>query len=151
MRDNTDILEQFRRKDRNRTGYHFISDERFNSLTIGIRKQGAVVLRGGEEVERHLDMFDAGASSVGDILYFREQVTITEVLEEIRHFEQNKQGLNNEKNHIIRTLLNEIDAKESIIRDAKKYQIPREEIEETKQQLKELHKVLKKEVSICVK
>ena len=39
MRENTDILEQFRRKDRNRTGYHFISDERFNSLTIGIRKR----------------------------------------------------------------------------------------------------------------
>ena len=140
MRDNTIKPEQFRRKDRNRKGYHFISDERFISLTIGIRKQGAVIHRGGEEVEEYLDRRRADALTIGKDLFFRQQVTISEVVEEVYHYYQNQIGLNSDKEANLMMILNEIDAKQFIIDNAKVLSIPRKEVDETKQQL-EVYKI----------
>ena len=138
------VVELFRRKDRNRTGYHFISDERFNSLTIGIRKQGAIIHRGGEDVEDYLDRRQADALTIGKDLFFRQQITMSEVVEEVYHFYQNQIGLNSDKEATLMMILNDIDAKQFIIDNAKVLSIPRKEVEDTRQQLEAYKIMLKK-------
>ena len=133
------------RKDDNRDGYNFISDDMFNRLTIKARKNGAIIIRGTKEVEEHLDIVGAAASNIGDVLLFRKNVCISEVLEETYHFEQNLKGLNNDKPEPIRSILNEIDAKEYLLYNAVKFKIPRIEIELTKKQL-ESYKVQLKSI-----
>ena len=123
-------------RSRSREGYSFISDKRFDAITVPVRKKGAIIIRGGEDAEKHLDSVGANAACLGDVLIFRQNVTISEVLEETRHFEQNLTGLNSNKPHRIRELLNEIDAKEFILQNAKKYSVPQKELDETKEQLK---------------
>lgn len=118
-----------------REGFRFISDERFQQLTIEARKNGAVILRGTPEVERHLDEMEASASTLGDVLMFRKNVCVTEVLEETYHFKQNLLHMNDEKVEPLRTLLNEIDAKKYILEHALQYQIPRNELEKIQKQL----------------
>lgn len=128
--------EIFRSKSRARNEIRPISEKRFNELTIEARKNNAVILRGGEEIEKHLDKVNASASIIGDTLLFREQVSVSEVLEETYHFMQNKSGMNDDKEEPLRTILNEIDAKRYLIKNAKRFNIPRLETEETKAHLK---------------
>lgn len=120
-----------------------VSDRRFNELTIPVRKQGAIVIRGTEEVERHLAENGASASTVGDIIMFRSDACVSEVVEETYHFKQNKEGLNNDKGEPLRTILNEIDAREYMLRDARKLGIPRNECEHLSNQLSSYRKQLK--------
>ena len=85
----------------------------------------------------------AAASNIGEILMFRKDVCISEVLEETHHFEQNLMKLNSEKGEPLRTILNEIDAKRHILENAGKYKVPRNEIELTEKQLKSYEGQLK--------
>ena len=134
--------ELFSKSDKSRNGFKFISDEKFNSLTIGARKKGAIILRGTDEIEAHLDRVEANASIIGDALLFRKDVTLVEVIEETYHFEQNINKLNDDKGEPLRTLLNEILAKEYIIENANKFKIPRNEVEFVERQLKSYQKQL---------
>ena len=137
--------EMLRKQSRNRSKeIKAISDETFNNLTIGARKKGAIILRGTEEVEHHLDDMKADASIIGDVILFRKQVTLSEVIEETYHFEQNLIGMNDDKPELLRTILNEIDAKEYLLKNAKKYNIPRKETELTQRQLQSYKKQLDK-------
>lgn len=120
-----------------------ISEKTFSDLTIEARKNGATILRGTPDVEHHLDIMKANASSIGDILFFRKDVTISEVLEETYHFKQFQLKMFEEYPHEIQTCLREIDAKEYLLKNAKKYHIPRTEIEETERQLKSYRSMLK--------
>ena len=88
-------------------------------------------------------MQGASAAALGDVLLFRKDVCLSEVLEETHHFNQNLIGLNNDKMEPLRTILNEIDAKEYIISVAKKYQIPRNELEHIKKQLESYRRQLR--------
>ena len=135
--------EMKRSKGRRRTDIKPISKQRFDQLTIEVRKKGAEILRGGEEIETHLDKVGADASIVGDVIMFREDACVSEVLEETYHFMQNKSGLNDDKGEPLRTYLNEIDAKKYLIKNAKKYNIPRSETELTKEQLEYYQEKLK--------
>lgn len=137
------VKETFRKPKNARDGVKFISDEMFDKLTIAAKKKGAVIIRGTEEAERHLDAVNAAASNIGDILMFRKDVCISEVLEETYHFEQNIQHLNDEKGEPLRSILNEIDAKQYLLENAAKYKIPRNELELTKKQLEDYKKQLK--------
>lgn len=126
-----------------------ISEKRFIELTITARKMGAQILRGEEAVEQHLDRMEAAASTIGDTILFRKDVSISEVIEETYHFIQNKEGINIDKPEPLRTYLNEILAKQYLIQNAKKLKIPREENELTIKQLehyKELLNEYKKEM-----
>lgn len=78
--------------------------------------------------------------TLGDVIYFTPEKTVSDVLEEVHHFYQNKKGLNNQYGRKQREILNEIDAKEYLLNVADKYNIPLEEIEETKQHLKSYKK-----------
>ena len=139
----SDIIEMTRKISDSREGFKFISDKTFDNLTIVAKKKGAVILRGTEEVERHLDSMNAAASNLNDILFFRKNVCISEVLEETHHFEQNLMKMNDDKGEPLRSILNEIDAKQYLLDNAKKYKIPRNEIELTKKQLASYQQQLK--------
>ncbi len=127
--------EMHRKKDLRGEKAKYITENRFNELTIEAKKNGANIIRGGFEVEQHLDSVNAAASIVGDTILFRENVTISEVLEETHHFKQNKFGLNDDKPEPLRTYLNEIEAKQFLISNAAKYAVPRSETQETEKQL----------------
>lgn len=135
-------LEMLKKLTDERSGFAFISDKRFNDLTINARKNGAVILRGTPEVEAHLDSVSAAASTVGDVFFFRTDVCVSEVLEETWHFNQNMRHLNDDKVEPFRTILNEIDAKQYIIDNASKYGVPRNEIDLVKKQLEICKKLL---------
>ena len=121
-----------------------ISQKRFDELTIEAKKNGATILRGTDEIEKHLDSVNAQAATLGDTMLFRKDVRVCDVLEESYHFMQNKKGINIDKTEPLRTYLNEIEAKQFIIDNERKYKVPRIEIEETKRQLSEYQKALKK-------
>ncbi len=136
------IIELNRKLEDSRKDFKFISDKTFERLTIEARKNGATIIRGTNEVEAHLDKMGAAASNIGDILMFRKEVCISEVIEETYHFKQNKMQMNNDKTEKLRIILNEIDAKQYILDNASKYKIPRNEIELTERQLKSYKKEL---------
>ena len=138
-----DIIEMERKLSDTREGFKFINDKTFDDLTIPARKKGAVIIRGTEEAEEHLAKVGAAASNIGDVLVFRKDVCISEVLEETHHFEQNLNKMNNDKPEPLRSVLNEIDAKQYLLDNAEKYKIPRNEIELTKKQLMSYQKQLK--------
>lgn len=135
--------EAHRKNDVNRSGFKFITDEVFNNLIIEAKKNGAVILRGTSEVEEHLDRVGAAASNIGEIILFRKDVCISEVLEETYHFKQNLYKMNDDKEEPLRTILNEIDAKQYLLDNAGRYKIPRNEIEQTKNQLEYYKKQLR--------
>ena len=112
---NINLTEMFRAKDTSRKDYKIISEDTFNKLTIQAKKNGAIILRGTDEIEKHLN----------DILMFRRKVCLNEVLEETYYFMQNKARLNDDKPEPLRTYLNEIDAKQYLINDTNKFKIPR--------------------------
>ena len=140
------IKERLRKLGKPRDKLRFISDEQFNSLTIEARKNGANIIRGSDEIEKHLDDVGASAAIVGDTLLFRKDVCISDVLEETHHYMQNIGNLNSDKPEPLRTILNEIEAKKYLIENSKKYKIPRNEIETTKHHLKSYEEELKKYV-----
>ena len=143
--------EMYRRKDyKPRENVKPVSAKTFNDLTIGAKKDGAEIIRCeyGDSFYRHLEENNATASCIGDILIFRPDATVSEVLEETYHFQQNCKEMNADKDVILRTILNEIDAKKFILRNAKKHGVPRAEIEEItahlEQYTKELEEYYKK-------
>ena len=135
--------EMFHKSDSPERPFKPVSERRFNELTIAVRKQGAKVIHGTEEVEHHLAERGASAATVGDILMFRSDACVSEVIEETYHFKQNLAGLNNGMGEPLRTILNEIDAREYMLREAKQLGIPRNECEHLKIQLESYKKQLK--------
>lgn len=138
----SDIIEMTRKADDPRANLKFISDTTFDNLTISAKKKGALIIRGTKEAEEHLEKVGAAASTMGDILIFRKDVCISEVLEETHHFEQNFAKINDDKGEPLRTILNEIDAKQYLLDNAAKYKIPRNELELTQKQLESYQKQL---------
>ena len=112
-----------------------ISDTRFEQLTIEARKNGAVIIRGTPEVEAHLEAQGASAATLGEVLLFRSDAMLCEVLEETRHYKQNLLKMNDDKPAKLRIILNEIEAKSYIIDNASKYGVPRNEVELIQKQL----------------
>ena len=137
-----DSEEMYRKTSDSRKEFKFISQERFESLTIEAIKKGAIILRGTPEVEKHLAEMGASASCLGGALMFMQDVCISEVLEETYHYMQDLRGLNDDKEVVLRTILNEIDAKQYLLDNAQKYKIPRNEIELTLKQLEGYKKQL---------
>lgn len=125
--------------------YKPVSEERYNQLIVPLKAMGVTIMRGGEAVEKHLDEVNAQASNIGThIVLFREKISISAILEETYHIIQNRQEMNDDKDAPLRHILNEIDAKEYLLKIANRYGIPREEIEETKMQLEQYKQELKK-------
>ena len=98
--------------------------------------------RGTDEIEQHLKSNNASASTIGDVILFRKNVTVSDVLEETFHFKQNIQKRNSDKPLKEQIMLNEIEAKEYVLSCQKKYHIPEKEHEQTKKQLESYKKEL---------
>lgn len=151
--ENGDIIEtqeMFRKKTYSkRIDVKPVSDEVFRGLKLQAEKSGAELFRCdyGDEFYRHLENNYATAACIDDFIIVRPDATISEILEELYHFKQNQTQLNFDKSAHLRTILNEIDAKEYLLSVSKKYSIPRKEIEETTEHLakykKELEEFLK--------
>lgn len=137
---NTEIFHKSDLPDR---PFNPVSDRRFEQLTIGVRKQGAIVIRGTDEVEHHLENHKASAATIGNVLLFRADACISEVIEEVYHFAQNMAGLNDDKEEPIRTILNEIEVREYMLSKATQLGIPRIECEHLRKQLNSYREQLK--------
>jgi len=142
--DKIEARKELHRKSQSGDEVKYISDKRFEQLTVEARKNGAEIIHGGEWANMHLDSMGASAANIGDWLIFRDRVTISEVLEETYHFTQYLNRLNYDKNIELMSILNEIDAKEYLLENAKKYRIPRREVEGTQRHLEEYKNALVK-------
>lgn len=113
-----------------------VTEEQFEQLTIPLKKMGVTIMRGDDETEQRLKIFGAQGATLGsDVVSFRKNVSISTILEETYHIIQNRQGMNDDKEQRLRTILNEIDAKKYLLNIADKYNIPRSEIQETEEHL----------------
>ena len=137
-----EVPENYRQITPNLT-YKPVSEERYQHLIIPLKKMGVTIHRDAE-AERFLNLRGAEGDTIGTHdVFFRKNVSISAILEETHHIRQNRRGMNDDKEIVLRTILNEIDAKKYLLRVAKKYGIPREEIEATKIQLAQYEKELK--------
>ena len=139
----TTLSELNRKTVTENTNFKPISKAMFDKLTINAKKQGAAIIRGGEFANSRL-VGNKRASAIGDILVFREDASKSDVHEELRHFWQYRTGfLNSENDAVKKEYLLEIDAKKYLIRNAKKFKIPRVETQETKRELEVYENALK--------
>ena len=123
-------------------GIEIIDQPTYNKLINPVLKNGGKVYRGIDEIEQHLKTNDASASTIGDVILFSKNVTVSDVLEETFHFKQNIQKRNADKPLKEQIILNEIEAKEYVLSCQKKYHIPESEVDQTKNQLESYKKEL---------
>ena len=125
-----------------RSGFRVISDERFEQLVSPERKAGAIIIRNDPDWNRRLKEAHATAETLGDVMIFGPDLCISDVLEEKRHFWQNQTDLHADKTEPLRTILNEIEAREWILDNSGKYQVPRNELDSVKRHLDRYYKQL---------
>lgn len=108
----------------------------YHKLTNKFLKNGGIIIR-GEEAKIHLESQKAYASYMvgGNFAFIRDDATVSDVLEEMYHAEQDRKNMfsNYPKEEIV--LRREIDAQKHLISVADKYKIKSEEIEVTKKNL----------------
>lgn len=124
-------------------GVEIIDQPTYNKLIDKVVRNGGKVYRGTDEIEQHLKANNASASTIGDAILFRKNITVSDVLEETFHFEQNLKKRNAEKTLKEQIILNEIEAKEYVLSCQEKYHIPQKEIEQTRNQLESYKKELR--------
>lgn len=140
-----DVLETYRKGNTHRKtvdGVEIIDEATYNKLIKNVKKNGGIVIRGIDEVEEHLANNGSTASCIGDAILFSKNATISDVLEETYHFEQNAKKMNNDKPGKERLLLNEIDAQKYLLSVADKYHIPESELAVTRKNLEDYEKAL---------
>lgn len=146
--DEHDIIKMYRKGGTHRkiaaSGEKIIDKATYHKITNPAIKNGADIRIADEELTRHLIKEDATAVTIGDVIIFRKDATVSDVLEEVHHFWQNKKGLNIHRGNRQRIILNEIEAKEYVLSVADKYHIPSEEIELTKNQLESYRKEMQR-------
>jgi hypothetical protein len=95
-------------------------------------------MRGGKEAEEHLAKMEADAVYItgARAIYFHENPTTSEVLEEVYHFKQDMRGdYSEDGNIVIIKLRREIDAQRYLLSVANQYNIPESESEQTRDAL----------------
>ena len=119
-----------------------ISEDDYRRITDPAKKDGADIRIANSDDEdmaivlKRMREQDASAVTYGATVILRDDATISDVLEEVHHFYQNKNGLNDMYGYKERTILNEIDAKEYLLSVQKDYNIPLNEVKTTENQLK---------------
>lgn len=117
------------------SGNKIIDMAMYNKITKPAIKKGADIRIAEKDMLERLNKQEASAVTYGDIIIFRPDATVSDVLEEVYHFEQNRKGLNSQYDSKQRMILNEIDAKQYLLSVIDKYRIPPEETELTRKQL----------------
>lgn len=132
-------------------GQQIIDVPTYNKLTKEFRKNGGMIIR-GEEAEEHLKKRPAHASYLSPLntAVISDEATISDVLEEMYHAEQDRLNMFGSVVDKEVRLRREIDAQKYMLELVDKYKIPHDEVETTKRNLKhyeeELEKHLKKGV-----
>lgn len=137
------IIELYRKGSTHRKisdgGWQIIDKATYNKITKPAIKSGADIRIAEGDYLEHIRK-QGTAVTVGDIIFFTPEATISDVLEEIYHFYQYKKGLNNKYSYKQREVMNEIDAKEYLLSMTDKYNIPEEEVYVTREHLKSYKK-----------
>lgn len=105
---------------------------------------GGIIIR-GEDAARHLEGQGAYASYMegGKIAFIRDDATVSDVLEEMYHAEQDRKKMFSALPDKELILCREIDAQHYLLSVAKKYKIPIEETEVTRKNLAKYEELLK--------
>lgn len=143
------IIEMTRRKDgahrrTNTRGMQVIDKPTYDKLTADFLKHDGLIIR-GEEAARHLgDTHYASYLPSLNTAFIRDDATISEVLEEMYHAEQDRKKMFGDTLTPEVLLRREIDAQKHLLALSEKYKIPPEEIEVTKGNLEQYEAELKK-------
>lgn len=142
MHERGTASETFRRRI-GEQGQEIIDKPTYNKLTRNFLRRGGIIIR-GEIADKHLKNQGAYAAYMtgGNLAFIRDDATVSDVLEEMYHAEQDKKkaygdGLTREI-----LLRREIDAQKHLIAVAKKYKIPNRETEVTVKNLERYLKAL---------
>lgn len=124
--------ELYKSTNENRKYYSRVSKTDFKSITHNFIKSGGII-QTDEDAQRYLDMRNADGICFNESLIFiRPDCSYTELLEEIEHSKQFKSGVVGSDN----VIKMEIEAKEKVLENVRKYNIPEIEIEDLKKNLK---------------
>ena len=118
-------------------GQQIIDKPTYHKLTKDFIKHGGIIVR-GKEAERHLEKQGAYASYFmgGNFAFIRDDATVSDVLEEMYHAEQDRKNMFSEYPDREILVRREIDAQKYLISVAEKYKIPIKETEITQLNLK---------------
>ena len=118
-------------------GQQIIDKPTYHKLTKDFIKHGGIIVR-GKEAERHLKKQGAYASYFmgGNFAFIRDDATVSDVLEEMYHAEQDRKNMFSEYPDREILVRREIDAQKYLISVAEKYKIPIKETEITQLNLK---------------
>lgn len=143
------IIEMTRRKSgahrrTNARNLQIIDKPTYNKLTSDFLKHDGIIIR-GEEAAKHLgDTHSASYLPSLNTAFIRDDATISEVLEEMYHAEQDRKNMFGDTLTTEVWLRREIDAQKHLLSLSEKYKIPQEEIEVTKGNLEQYEAELKK-------
>lgn len=139
--EEVDLSRLFRNKDKAKR--RTINLAKQNKLTKEFRKRGGIVWQ-DDEAERYLFSRNASAMNLDEkTIVLQKKPTISEILEELYHAEQYRRGTL-DPNDVISKVNAEIEAQHYLLSVEKRYNIPKEEIEQTKKNLKYWQKELNK-------
>ena len=118
-------------------GHEIIDKPTYHKLTKSFLKAGGLIIR-GEDAAQHLKLSNASASYLAgaNVAFIADDATISDVLEEMYHARQDRAKMFGEITDDLVALKREIDAQHYLLRMAKKYKIPSEELAVTKENLK---------------
>lgn len=112
-----------------------VNDALYHSQANYVTRYGGTVIRGGEEVGKHLDRVGADASSIGDVIMLGEDATTSEALEEVCHFGQHRRSDYSEYSLEITRYLQKRDAQMYLLESTGRYNIPEQEVRQTEEAL----------------
>ena len=127
---------EFRRRKKAADGHEIIDKATYNKLTKKFLRSGGIIIRGAE-ADKYLKsrgahaLYLAGAS----VAFISDDATVSDVLEEMYHAEQDRKNLFGSEFNKDVLLKREIDAQKYLLKVAEKYKIPQEETELTKRNL----------------
>lgn len=119
------------RKATSNKDFKYLTDKQFDSLIISAVKDGFEYERGTEFAKAMIG--NNSAATIADYMFFGDKVRRVDVYEEIYHCRQYRDNKFFGMKH--QDTLLEIDAKEYLLKNAKKFKLPRNEILETKELL----------------
>lgn len=131
---------QYRRKDSTHrktiNGKQIIDKPTYNKITREFIKNDGIIIR-GKDAERMLGKNNSAGYMPGmNVAFIRDNATVSDVLEEMYHAKQDRLNMYGETLTDIVLEKREIDAQKYLISVEKRYKIPIEEMEQTKDNLK---------------
>lgn len=123
-------------------GHEIIDKPTYNKLTKKFVKAGGIIISGKDANEHLANHAFASYLPGANVAFIRDDATVSDVLEEMYHAEQDRKGLfGNEPTHEV-ILKREIDAQKYLLSLTEKYNIPVEEVNVTKANLKKYEEEL---------